>query len=177
MSWNRAQASRGRYRQLTTWTKLWPLINVKLHETPIWVSQCARRHCHLWPVPLYSIFPHFLINGTIFGEKKKKKKITEHKMCVLIFSTTFICNISHSKKTERDVIKNIFWSSCNNLNFLDIFSKNTQYLISWKSFQWKPSCSIRTDGHGNAYTRFVRKRLKTEVLQFLCILKFLSKSG
>jgi len=26
------------------------------------------------------------------------KKCTEHKMCVLIFSTTSICNISHSKK-------------------------------------------------------------------------------
>jgi hypothetical protein len=23
-------------------------------------------HCYLWPVPLYNIFPHFLINGTIF---------------------------------------------------------------------------------------------------------------
>ena len=23
--------------------------------------------CHLWPAPLYNIFPHFVINGTIFG--------------------------------------------------------------------------------------------------------------
>ena len=26
------------------------------------------------------------------------KKFTEHKMCVLIFYTSFVCNISHSKK-------------------------------------------------------------------------------
>jgi len=26
-------------------------------------------HCHLWPVPLYHIFPHYLTNGTMFGEK------------------------------------------------------------------------------------------------------------
>jgi hypothetical protein len=31
-------------------------------------------------------FPHYLINGTIFG----KKKVIEHKMCVLIFSTTSV---------------------------------------------------------------------------------------
>ena len=28
----------------------------------------------------------------------KKKKVTKHKMCVLIFSTTFISNTSHSEK-------------------------------------------------------------------------------
>ena len=26
-------------------------------------------YCHLWPAPLYSIFPHYLINGTIFGKE------------------------------------------------------------------------------------------------------------
>ena len=35
-------------------------------------------------------FPQYLINGTIFGSKN----FFEHKMCVLIFSTTFVCNIS-----------------------------------------------------------------------------------
>jgi hypothetical protein len=30
-------------------------------------------------------FPYYLKNGTIFG-----KKVTEHKMCVLIFSTTSV---------------------------------------------------------------------------------------
>ena len=27
-------------------------------------------YCHLWPAPLYNIFPHYLINGTIFEKKK-----------------------------------------------------------------------------------------------------------
>jgi hypothetical protein len=31
------------------------------------------------------------------------------------------------------------------LGFLNRFSKITQIPISWKSFQWDPSCSIRTD--------------------------------
>ena len=48
--------------------------------------------CHLRPVWLYFNFPHFLITGTIFEKKN------EHSICVLIFSTTFVWNISHSKK-------------------------------------------------------------------------------
>jgi len=46
-------------------------------------------YCHLWPVQLYQIFPHYLINKTIF---RKKKKFTENKMCVLslqLLSETF----------------------------------------------------------------------------------------
>jgi len=43
-------------------------------------------YCHLWPVQLYSIFPHYLINGTIF-----KKKVIEHKMCVCVFSLQLLC--------------------------------------------------------------------------------------
>jgi hypothetical protein len=40
--------------------------------------------------PYFSTLSH---KDTIFG-----KKVTEHKMCVLIFSTTFVSNISHSNK-------------------------------------------------------------------------------
>jgi len=32
-----------------------------------------------------------------------KKKVIEHKMYVFIFSTTFVSNIPHSKKTEQDI--------------------------------------------------------------------------
>jgi len=51
-------------------------------------------HTDMWPARLYNIFPHFLINGTIFG-----KKMLLSIKCVLIFCTTFlIWNISHFKK-------------------------------------------------------------------------------
>ena len=75
-----------------------------------WLCVCSLRYtacnahapyCHLWPLWLYSIFPHCLINGMIFGEK-----VTAHKMCVLIFSTTFVWSISHAKKNwARCVLK------------------------------------------------------------------------
>ena len=44
-------------------------------------------------LPRSTIFSTCLTNGTIF-----EKKVTEHKMCVLISSTTFVWNIPHSKK-------------------------------------------------------------------------------
>jgi len=31
---------------------------------------CAVLYCHLRPAPLYSIFPHYLINGAIFEKEK-----------------------------------------------------------------------------------------------------------
>jgi hypothetical protein len=51
------------------------------------------RHFAKCPTPLYKNFPHFLINGKIL-----EKNVTEYKMCVVVFSTTSVGNISHSKK-------------------------------------------------------------------------------
>jgi hypothetical protein len=42
-------------------------------------------YCHLWPAPHYNIFPTLSHKRYNF-----RKKVTEHKMCVLIFSTTFV---------------------------------------------------------------------------------------
>jgi hypothetical protein len=44
------------------------------------------RHIVIYGLPGFAIFfPHYLINGTIFG-----KKFLEHKTRVLVFSTTFV---------------------------------------------------------------------------------------
>jgi hypothetical protein len=50
-------------------------------------------YCRLWPVWPYHILSHYLTNATIFG-----KDLIKRKMCVLIFCTSFVGNISHSKK-------------------------------------------------------------------------------
>jgi hypothetical protein len=41
-------------------------------------------------------FPHYLINDMIFG-----KKVNLHKISILIFSSTFVWNISHQKNSAR----------------------------------------------------------------------------
>ena len=60
----------------------------------LWVRVCSLRYpacnahapyCHLWPVWLYNIFPRYLTNGTIFGERNLLNT-----KCVLIFSTCFV---------------------------------------------------------------------------------------
>jgi hypothetical protein len=50
-------------------------------------------YCRLWPVWLYHIFPHHVINGTTFGKTLFKKK------CVFWFSKQFCPSSSYSKKS------------------------------------------------------------------------------
>ena len=65
-------------------------------------------YCLLQRVWLYQVFPHYPISEMIFV-----KKIIGPKMCVSIFSTMFVCNISYYKKTNRNIIINVHRSSCN----------------------------------------------------------------
>jgi hypothetical protein len=76
-------------------------------------------------------------------------------MCVSIFSTTFVWNISHSKKKWARCDKKcilvfkypLFLSHINETwAFPTDFRKMIKYQISWKSVQWKPNCSTRADG-------------------------------
>jgi hypothetical protein len=59
-------------------------------------------YCHLWPARLYNIFPHYLINGPIFGKKMWNIK------CVLIFFTVLSESFIVLRKTQRDVVKYIY---------------------------------------------------------------------
>jgi len=65
---------------------------------------CEILYC-MWPVRLYNIFPHCLINGTIFIIKLLNIK------CVFWFSVFFFSNISHSKNKWRNIIINVQRSS------------------------------------------------------------------
>jgi len=104
--------------------------------------QCA--YCLLWPALFYNIFPHCLINGTIFG----KKKVIEHKPRVLISSTNFVWNISHLRRIECDMIKNVYWSSCKVIVIHDRFEWNLIFLSSFffENTQISNFMKIRSSG-------------------------------
>jgi len=69
----------------------------------LWVCVCSlypasnvhALYCLLWPARFHNIFPYYLTHDNIYDEKKN---VIEHKMCVFIFSTTFVRNISHYEK-------------------------------------------------------------------------------
>jgi hypothetical protein len=73
------------------------VISISLHILSVFVSlmypacNAQASYCHLWPVRLYNIFPHYLINGTIFERKSLNTK------CVFWFSLQFLSETSHSK--------------------------------------------------------------------------------
>ena len=67
-------------------------------------------YCHLWPVWLYHIFPHYLINGTIFGEKLSNIK------CVFWFSIKLSSEIRLIlRRIKQDIIINVHNSLTNEI--------------------------------------------------------------
>jgi len=82
-------------------------------------------------------------------------------MCVLVFSTTSVWNISHSiansaryyhKYIRLCVEYPLFLSGFNQTCIIsEDFRKTPKYRLSWKSVQWEPSCSMRTDGRTDKY--------------------------
>jgi len=75
-------------------------------------------YCHMCSAKLYSIFPHYLINGTFF----EKKKVIEHEMC-FDFLYKFVRNIFHSKKNWARYDQKVCWSACKVHVILVIFLK------------------------------------------------------
>ena len=76
------------------------------------------------------------------------KNVIGHKTLVLIFSTTTVWNIYHSKKySARYCLKCILaYSDLKKKNFSTAFRKLLGCQISWKSVLWKPRFSMQMDG-------------------------------
>jgi len=113
-------------------------------------NACAALYCHLWPLRLYSVSPHYLTNGTSFGNTSLNMEYVFW-FSLQILPETFLV----LRRTERDTIINVRRSPCKVPLFLSefnesrIFSTDFRklfiYQIPWKSSQWEPGCSIWTD--------------------------------
>jgi len=57
-------------------------------------------YCHLWPVPLYNIFTHYLIKGMIFGKKSSWAQNVFFWVLLTHLSETFLI----LRRVERDMI-------------------------------------------------------------------------
>jgi hypothetical protein len=65
------------------------------------------RHIAICGLLRSTIFFHIISQTEPF-----KKNVIELKMCLLIFSTTFVRKISHSKKNWVQYDLNVYWSTC-----------------------------------------------------------------
>jgi hypothetical protein len=70
-------------------------------------SACAVLYCHVWPVWLYHIFTHYLINGTIFGKKFIEQKCV-FRFSLQLLSETFLI----IRRIQRDITINVHRCSC-----------------------------------------------------------------
>ena len=133
----------------------------------LWVCVCNLMYpacnaqapcCHLWPVWLDHIFPHYLINGRIFGGER----ITEHKMCFDLLHNISPKDFSFweefSQVLPQTYIRPLvaYGRSCGLVPkrkfSRQIFRKILK--ISWKYVKRVPICSMpadgRTDRHDDA---------------------------
>ena len=98
--------------------------------------------------PLFSTFSH--------QRHDFRKKLTEHKMCVLLFLYTLLCETFLILKEFSEILSQISKRlHVNHPLFLLDFSKTwilstdfekVKYKISSKSVQWEASCSMQADG-------------------------------
>jgi hypothetical protein len=91
-------------------------------------------------------------------------KLFEHKMCILIFSVTFVSNILILRRIERNII-NIHTSSCkvplfiSDFNKIRISSSDFRKILKYQIYKNSPSGSRvvpcrATDRHNKAYRSF-----------------------
>ena len=138
-----------------------------LHNLSVCICSLRYTTYAIFSTVAYNILPHYLMNGTLFGKKLLNIKCVFWSSLLLLSETFLIL-----RKNERDMIKiriglevkyPLFLSDFNETwIFVADFRKILKYQISWRSVQWEPSYSMRTDwqteGNDKANIRFSQVR-------------------
>jgi hypothetical protein len=125
----------------------------------LWVCVCSlgypacnahASYCHLWPLQLYYIFPRYLTNGTMFEKKFLNTKYLFWFYLQLLSVTFLIIRRSERHMTKIYIGLNVkyplFWLDFNETwIFSTDFRKILKYQMLYKSVQWEPRYSKRTD--------------------------------
>jgi hypothetical protein len=94
-------------------------------------------------------FPHYLINGTIFGRKLWNTKCVFWFSLQLLSETFLVLRITEGNIKINARLHLVYPIFLSDINIAWIFStdfrKILKYQISWKSVQWEPRCSIRAE--------------------------------
>jgi len=108
---------------------------------------------------------------TVSTKTRFLEKVTEFKMCVLIFPTAFVGNISHSKKNSAKYYQKCIQVFMKNTRLFSLtdFSKILKYQILWKSVYWEPCCFTWTDIRMDRRTD--RQTDMTKLTVFLAVLR------
>ena len=99
----------------------------------MWTT-CLALFSRLWPIWLYHIFPHYLINCIIFIKKSLNIK------CVPIFSTSFPKKYLILRMLRRDITTNVHRPSCKVPLLLTDFNQNLTF-----STDFQKSSNIKLD--------------------------------
>ena len=133
-------------------------------------SACAVLHCHLWPVWFHTVFPHYLINGKIFGKKLLNVKCAFW-LSLQLLSETFLI----LWKIQRDIITNVHSLHVTCPLFLLYFNETRIFSTQFREKSWNikfhhnPSNRSRDvpcgqmDRHDKAkrtFSKILRARLK-----------------
>ena len=133
--------------------KQWVLYNLSVCICSLRYPACKAQgtYYHMWPAPLYNIFPHYLINGTIYENSYWTQNVCFdflYNFCLKNFSFwQETSEIWQAMSTGLHAQYHLFLYDFNETwIFSTDFREILKYQISRKFIQWKPSCSMRTEG-------------------------------
>ena len=124
-------------------------------------SACAVLYCHLWPVWIYNIFPHYLTSVTIFREKKLLNIKWVVWFSLQLLSETFLVSERHCHKYTNNFIQSTRYS----FQILIISDSSRVLLRGQTDRQTARGMDGETGRNNKAYIRFLQSGKRAQKLE------------